>query len=622
MLPTWKQDIVVAVTVAGVVVLGLVTLLLATTSTVQEERVEVQNATMARHVNPLELKPVTPPPRLLENMIASVLEALAKGNTREAVRLIEILNETMLPKKWRLVVEGVVADLAKLAKLVENATTLEKRIRARADLNDIAGVLEACREAGRLLANLNITYNMLVDKMNRLARLGVNVASLREKIEETVSPTQQLEQQVHKTLLETRLAQYKLHPTRLWLNATPSKAFYGEKVAVRGCLASDEGPLPGKPIILYHDNRTRTLYTSVDGCFETTIKATTEKDYIIVYAEYVPQGRERLLYTYARSPTINIEVLRVKPILLVHVHNYTVHPGENVTVSIFSNVEEVEVVVEAFNTTQTTRLKGFLTRYTLHVPPETPAGVYNITVTVPRQGRVAEANATDRVVVVREQLNAIVHITPIALAGLDIPVTLYTNTTVKVLVSTPWTTYTATATPNKTHTVRVYIPATYSDVFAHVRVVLDPLDPHYERYSVEYSVVVVNPLALATLLATPIIALAPILHQRQAKLAKTPAKLLKTLTRRERGRREILTYGSILERVEKTVGARLLPSETLREYLGRVRETLDENAYRVLERIVYVYEAILYGGHRELMRELISRVEELERVRRWSQQDS
>ena len=621
-MPAKKQDIIVAIMVVGVVILGLVALLLAAINTAQEARTEAKNATMVRHVNPLELKAVAPPPRLLEDMIASVFEALAKGNTMEAIRLVKTLNETVLPERWKLVIGDVVADLAKLVQLAENATILEKHVKTRAALNDITGILESCKEVRKLLANLNVTYNMLVDDMNRLRRLGVNIALLKKKLEKTVAPIQQLEQRVHETLLEIRLVQHKLHPTKLWLNATPSKVFYGENIAVKGCLASDEGPLPGKPILLHYDTRTRTLRTGADGCFETTVKAVTEKDYITMYAEYVPQGRDRLLHTYARSPTIHVKVLRVKPILIAYVYNHTVYPGENVTIRILSNIEKIKVIVKAFGITQTIRLKGVSTNYTLYVPPHTPTGVYNVTVIVPRQDGVAEASATDWVMVVREPLHATVHVAPVALAGLDLPVALHTDVAVRVFVVTPWSTYTVTVTPDKTHTVRVHIPTTYPDVFARVRVVLEPLDPRYERYSIECSVVVLNPLALATLFTIPLIVLVPVLRQRQAEHVEMPARPVKARTREKHGKREATTYGSLLRRVEEAVGARLLPSETLREYLARVRGLLDENAYTVLERIVRVYEAVLYGGRRELVKELMARVEELERVRKWSRQNS
>ena len=615
-----EQGVIVAIVVIGTLILGLTTLLLATTSMVQEMTIGMQNATVARHVDPSKLKPVPPPSKILENMIASSFKALAEGNINEALKLVNILNETVLPRKWKLVVEDVVADLAKLVQLMENTTILEKRIKTETNLNNISGILEACKEAKRLLADLNITYNTLVDRIDRLEKLGVSTTLLREKLEKIVPLTQQLKQHVHKTLLEIKLAQHRLHATKLWLNITPNRVFYGEDIVVKGCLAGGKMPLPGKPIILHYDNRTIQLYTDANGCFKTTIEAVTEKDYITIYAEYIPKGRDRLLYTYTRSHIIYVEVLRVKPILIVYAYDNIVYPGNNVTIHIFSNIEGIEVIIKAFNTTRKIKLEKTSTNYTLYVPPYIPAGIHNVTVLVPQQSGFRETNATDWIIVVRKPLKARIHVPSMAFAGFDLPITLHANTTVRMLIATPWHTYTAVLSSNKTHIAKVHVPITYPNVFVSVKVILEPLDPCYEKHYAEYSVAVLNPLALTTLFTTLSIVLVPLFQQRQIEHAKKLAKPIKTFPReKERG---TATYAGLLKHVEGIIGVRLLFNETLREYLARVRKLLDNNSYRVLEEIVYVYEAVLYGGRRELMRELINRVKELEKVMKCSQQKS
>ena len=615
-----KPGIVVAIVATTTIMLWLATLLLAVIN-IGREGGEAQNTTMARHLNPSELKPVKPPSKLLENLIASSLKALARGDVETASKLVEILNETILPREWRSVVKDFVADLAKLVQLVGNTTALEKRIRVKTALNDIVGVLEACEEARQLLARFNITYSMLLDRIDRLARLGVNTALLKKELGETVSLAQQVEQHIRRALLEARLAQHRLHSTRLWINVTPTKVFYGESMVVEGCLASGKNPLPGRPIVLHYDNRTMELYTGVDGCFKTTVKAVAEGDHVTIYAEYVPRGRDRLLYTYARSPIVHVRVLRVKPILLAYAYNDVVYPGDNITVHIFSSIEGVEVVVKAFGVVERVWLEGHSVNHTLRVPLNISTGVYNVTVVVPRQNGVEEASAIDWIVVVREPLNAMVHVPSVALAGLDLPITLHANASARVLIATPWHAYAATISSNKTNTVRIHIPITYPNIFASVKIVLEPLDPRYEEYRVECSVVVLNPLALATLSTIPSIVLTSLLRQRRVERVEELASPAKTSSRRRQVGREATVYAGLLKRVEEVVGVRLSPSETLREYLARVRGLLDSSSYRVLERIVYVYEAVLYGGRRELMRELVARIEELERVKSWSRRN-
>lgn len=490
-------------------------------------------------------------PTELLHIVVYAADALREGNISLVEKAAEALTSARIPASAAPQASRISASLLRAAGLAEEAEKLCTAARLHVETGEPGRAVVEARDCLDTLHGLLSLYPGLYGDVSSLSRLGLNVSRALEAIRAAAGRVRYAVKVAEEVLREAERLSVNLTATRLGIKAAPNPVPYGGSVTVKACLVDAEGkPLAARTLIIHHGGVSSEAVTGRNGCASITLRP---RSGVAVYAEYIPAGRDRGVYSYSRSETLTVRVLLRGVGLSVLLNSSRAEPLDAVTVTVSVNASLPARVETSWGFGAVTPPGGG--RVVLRVP----GGVRGPAVVAVEAGGV---DGYAHVVVTRSLLvegrSPELHVSAPAIvvaggvfsidAAAAVPGTLH--------VETPWGVGGAV----------VAVPLTAA---GHARLVIDfkPLDPRYDDARMSVEVFVVNPIPFLV----------------AAALAAIP------LSRRRRGGGGEGGRGAgMFSLLEEALGRRAEPWETAREYAAASGVDAGE--------AVRAYEDSAYGG--------------------------
>jgi len=567
------------------------------------------------HEDPSKVKEVLNPLWLL-TYYGDILSLMTSRDYASALTLINTMGLTYLPSNVKYVVERFNSLLTTLAEKLNQTEALLTQASALLNAYRLTEAKTRLEEASITLGSANITLIELEQALSELAsRVGVFASPAGSKVRESYNKLMALMVKLKtlwmkylellKSLREeaTEFEALKLEETRLdiWLRQT--EAWVGETVEVYGVLTSGGAYLPGRMVsILLGDSMASTAFTNDSGAFTAELKIPyIYVSNLTVKAVYSPQGEDARIYRPCESREISIRILFYRVELKVG-YPSKVYPGKSFQVEGYASTDTGEPVygltvkaslAETVKFTSTSS-NGYF-KLNVKVDPRLHIGVYRLTVESSPMGVYAPGRYVGSLEVVKAKLKLIVSAPSVIVIPSKVQIKGEASSELEVVkgiivTATLADLSNATRSDNGSFNVSLGIPASLmlSGVYT-LTVRVEPEDPWNQAATYTMNVLILNPINafLALIASIPIVLvvlksvktrkrITEAFEAREAELKVTPTLVKPTLVL-EGGWAPVLNcYLKALDAVSKALKLNQEPSETLREFLNRVKPMLKD----------------------------------------------
>ncbi len=409
----------------------------------------------------------------------------------------------------------------------------------------------------------------------------------------------------------------KLALTDLTTNVNSLSGFVGDALTVSGKLSSNGKPLPNRPLTIYLDVTTITTTTNNDGSFTTRVtipdRFVTKMD---LRAQYVPSGDDSRTYQASESLPMEIKTLFHTTQLDVFVPP-VVAPGILFTISgqvssAGSNSDRtLKVLLDGTPLATATVTQDFQLEVT--APENTPLGKHILTVVAISQGRDAEAtrklslNVSGLLLDIETRLPSLVFTPASIQINGKIGARIKPGTRVNLIFRGAAST--VNTAPDGSFNTNLEIPLNLSIIGPQeLTIAVVPAETSYAPREEKLWIFAINPiyagLMLMVLLAVGLFAY----RQTRASVVLSPGEVEIAATQvatpptpqppheipGARGR-ILLAYAASLRAVETSLGRRMTPETTLREFLIMATARLPARAIDPFAALTAHAEVALYS---------------------------
>ena len=578
------------------------------------------------HVNPSALQPRVGGVELW-GLYVDALSRMASRDYEGAMSLANLTAAITPPRELSYLVSryrelaSLSRDLDRLEGLVRGAEEALKR-------NDL-------EEAGRLIDEARVVAgraSMAVEDLREASRelasrLGVTATPmglrLHERLMGLLDRLQGLIGELAERVEEAEREASRLRPTSMTIAVEPSEVRVGGVFKVRGVLASQGEPLPGRVVAVYVAGAERCrVRTQADGTYSCVLKAPyLYVDSVEVVAVYTPRGDDLKIYAACRASTrlklaysvteVQLQApsmaylglpIKVEGAVLV---DGAPSPGRRVELYL-GEVKVAEAITEADG--------GFTSNIT--IPLTLPPSTYTLKAYVPPLGDCSPASTSMRVDVVGAPTRASVKAPMVVVLPCRLTIAGHYSTSVEssggatVTVRVGGLKAVARAS-NFTFRSELHLPLLSPLAgLLRVEVVVEPDDPWCSPTRSELPILAVNPLGL---IVVALVAVAAGHAARRGRprppppkpIALTPIKPRPTQALPPGLRGEVVAaYRRALGVVERVVGQPMMPHYTLREYLAIASSRLDARRLEAFTRLTELAEGALYAMREPSMAEV------------------
>ena len=587
-------------------------------------------ASIPPHVNPSALQPRISGVELW-GLYVDALSRMAVGDYEGAMSLVNLTTAITPPRelsylisRYRELLSRLSRDLDRLERLVEGAeealrhNDLEEARRLIDEARVVAGrasiAVEDLREASRELASrLRVTATPIGLRLHE--RLMELLDRLQELIEELIGRVEEAEREAS-----------RLKPTSMTIAVEPEEVRVGGRFEVRGVLASQGEPLPGRVVVVYVAGAERCrVRTQANGTYSCVLRAPyLYVDSVEVTAIYTPRGDDLKLYTASKASTRLRLTYRVTEVWLKAPS--IAYPGLPVKVEGEVLVDgapspgrRVQVYLAGVKVAEaTTRADGGFTS-NVTIPPTLPPSTYTLKAYVLPLGDCSPASTSTRVDVVRAPTRASVEAPLIVVLPCRLTIAGQYSTSMEssgvatVIVRVGGLKAVARAS-NFTFRSELYLPLLSSLTgLLRVEVVVEPDDPWCSPTRSELSILAVNPLGLSAIALVAVVAGHAARRARRGRPRPPPPQPVALAPAKPRPppalppglRGEVVAaYRRALGVVERVVGQPMMPHHTLREYLAMASSRLDARRLDAFTRLTELAERALYAMREPSMAEV------------------
>ena len=581
------------------------------------------------HVNPNEIPEETSTLYILL-VYSKAINALAKLDFKNTSSMIRVVYESFIPENLRYIVlrvnellNSTSSDIKLAKKSLDNATLLYS-----------IGLLEkALVEVDRciwFIGRANITLNKLENAINELIqRLPVSpfIAHLVSKERSNIqSGLRSLRGTLSKLLSEAlklrsivkEVNYTKLIETRISVCVEPGRALLGSTVKIYGRLTIFNGtPLNGRVVKLFINGTLAGLSrTDGQGFYVFYYKVPfIYRDYLRVGVAYTPTGNDTKYFTPCFNETL-VYLVYNKTCIKLYTPS-TVYPSIPFTVSFrvypstrrFFKVYLNDKIIVKDYTDDT----GF---YKFNLSVDVSRRVHIVRVVVPPRGLLGPASTMKVLTIIFKRLNVDINLPEVVFNPIPFTITgrVYSDTgglyNASITVVYCGRIFNTTTSVNGVFEVVVSgfssIPLGYSDIHVHVK----PVEVWFERKHLVLRVFTVNIASLSILTVSlgilVYLTYFRVVSRRRGKRLETISTTSSGIARSSvgesisgvlRGIRDtvITEFYSLVMVIGRVLGVRLEESDTLREFIFKLRGRVSERVYRLLFEIIVAVERHLYS---------------------------
>lgn len=568
-------------------------------------------SSIPRHVNPANVPEEPLFGSYVALLYAKIFNSIGALNLSEAEHLRHVVAEIYLPQNIRYIFERLNEIIDEMINNINTTRCMLSQTRKFIDRGDYIDARILLNAAAKNVIKLKALYDELENVVSRITALGVPKAILLN-LQDVAKAIDELEYLVKK--YSEILTHRKIIATMISLRVWPSVVWVGESVHVVGTLETVDGiPLANRAVLIHLGGDTHVVSTSSNGSFRFTTVVRVYSNIVKVYAEYVPRNGDKALYSYSRSSTLYIHVLYLKPKLRIQLSKHLVAPGDTVLVKIFSEPPTRIKLVTPFGTRIIGPCSNGTCSITLRVPWNVSEGLYRIKAIALPHGIYGPSSSIAVFRVRRFSPGVKVGIPSVMLTGFTY--TIQIRVVPASIVKVYW--IKGEIVFRGTDFVKhVSIPYNYMSSTCIFRIFIQPMDPRYKDVVVVKVVKVYNIFSIAMLAAPVPIAL---YYAYRTIVLSAFVKRGEVRKRRETPHEELVmidsvgtAFSKVVDIVARIYGVVLEKSDTLREYLLKLRGKVPSSMYSLLNSIVKLMELYLYGRP-EKREGIASRIIELAR---------
>lgn len=606
------------------------------------------------HEDPSKVEETMSPLWLL-TWYGDVLTLMADRDYAGASRLLDAMSLIYLPERLRYIIERFNSLLNLLTVKFNETETLLAEASSLLEAYRLeearAKIVEASISLGR--ANITLTeLSMALEELSR--RMGVHAAPAGSRVREAYERLRSLTSMLRDlweryltllrslvrrlTLITGELVEGLVAPVGNWtmpkplrqtslsLSLNQTEAWVGEVVEAYGNLTSEGEPLPGRRIMVLLGNSVVSISkTDEMGVFRAAVRVPyvyTQRQE--VKAVYMPEGGDLGVYKPCESKPMILHVLFLRVRLEVE-HPVKAYPGTYIHVQGLAVADglpverlRVKASLAGEETSSTTGLDGRF-NLSLKIPAGLEAGVYRLTVESHPMGVYAPGRYVGAVKVAKARLSLTVKVPGFLMIPGTLPVSGRVESELR-LEARPIIYISLAGVVNRTETSRDGLfncslridSLSLISGFYQLTVRAEPRKPWNAGAIYKASILVLNPaniaLALAALAFTATLALKSIryLKGRPIKpMSEKPVFEKPTLMETtpvaaahvsEGGWASVLeNYLACLNALAGSLGFKPEPSETLREFMLRVRPSLG-GLSKLFEELTLITETALYSA--------------------------
>ena len=565
------------------------------------------------HEDPSKVKETLSPLWLL-TYYGNVLSLMSSEDYANALNLIGMMNLTYMPSNVKYVVERFNSLLEALAKKLNQTEDMLTQASTLLNAYRLTEAKSKLEEAGITLGSANITLIELEQALGELAgKVGVFTSPAGSKVREAYNKLVDLTLKLRTLWLKylellrslrneaSVVEALELKETRLdiWLSRT--EAWVGETVEVYGSLTSGGLHLPDRLIsITLGGSVVSTIYTNGSGAF--TAKLEIPHIYVsslTVKAVYRPQGEDVRVYRPCESRELTIKILFHRVELKVE-HPSKVYPGRSFEVRGYALTETggpvygltVKASLAGVYDSTSTGSDGYF-KLSIRADPRLHVGIYKLTVESNPMGIYAPGHYAGSLEVVKAKLKLTVSAPSIIVIPANVQIEGEATSELEIVKGVTITailadSLNATRLSDGSFNLSLNIPISpmLSGMYT-LTVNAYPEDPWNQSATYTASILIVNPvnaiLALAASIPIAIMAFKSVKTRRRAVEAfKKPEVMpeaapiiVKPPQALEGDWAPVLEcYLKALDAISKAFKLSPEPSETLREFLNRIKPTL------------------------------------------------
>jgi len=577
---------------------------------------------LPRHLDPAEMGEENPFPSKLFLLYQLLFHSISLEDYTGASDWLAWALEVYAPPQTRFVLTRFnellgyeIQDLNLTDTNIDEALELLKWLRA----NEADQALE---QALLHLAEANVTVGMLEDAAVQLGStlrapptsLLEGTDAVRLLIEKYLSLIRELREEV--VLIE----QNPLIDTSLYIEADKSEVFVGKSVNISGSLTTFNGTgLKSRTVdLLLNGARVGKYITNMKGKFSEAVTIPfLYRDSVLFSAVYLPKGADQDVYTPSASNRLVLSLLYYSPVVTVEGPGQ-VYPGTEASVygSLTFNGEplpDFKIMITGFHS-MIEAISGVDGGFSvdLAIPADAPSGYATVRVEALPNEVYGPASAELGLQVVRLPTELRVKAPSWIFSGGKIKVE--GRVTVEdeplrgcgIALKIGEEVVSTKSLEDGSFEARMDLPLAMFTSRHTYWITASPVEPWIEPSTVSRGIFVVN---VFTLVGGPVFLGVALVYA---------AKRIEWRPRRKREENEAESevdepvleaeapveakvesfeeiYRRAVELVSRITGSIMLPSQTIREYLGAVREDLGELGYGVFKSLSLLYEDWLYG---------------------------
>ncbi|MFN3384828.1 MAG: hypothetical protein ACK401_08050, partial [Archaeoglobaceae archaeon] len=374
----------------------------------------------------------------------------------------------------------------------------------------------------------------------------------------------------------------------LYLNG--SEFWVGESFEIFGKLYSDKA-LPNRNVTVFFESQRFVLRTDEKGEFSLTLRVPyVYKEKTKVEAFFYQEGD----YSAAKNST-EIKIKFLEPRIEIELNKKEFLPGEVVKVKA---ITDQEAEIEFLGEKEISNYAEFV------IPLNESEGEKRVIVRTNPKGIIAPGFASESIYVYRKDVSVQLDFPFIVFSGTGFDLVGKINESLNgvAIIKFGDKVYDGMIEDGK-FSVRVQAPFSQSSK-EKVVVSLDFEDKRYRSVQKEAEIVLINPIVFAPFFALLYYA------TRKRKTDTFVEEKVEIIEEKEKS-----PYLECAEIIARMSGVEILKSDTIREYLSKVRGKINEELFSKFENLSYIYEEHVYAG-RELKKEFYEILEEIRCVKK------
>ena len=555
-----------------------------------------------RSIDPSQVKEEGPSPIELLSLYASVGKFASSLDLKSAINVSSALGKIYIPQNLLYVFQRFNSLLNETLSQMNTTNYYVNLASSNISISDFKGAEKYIYNASKSLALTKIKYDELYSISSEFSQsTGIYSSKIYGVLNEIKDGINKLEVSINNLQSKIEGIKPRIMSTFLSTSVKQLNVTYGEEIVITGSLFyENNGTLPFREVIVHIGNTTYLTKTNFFGSYILRYKVVDYVSRLQIYAEYIPRGSDAGMFSYAKSNTIYINVEFITPNVNITVYPSKVKPMDNLSILV-KTIPYLKLNVLFFNSTIDgySNASGLFTITNLAVPCNVSEGYYNVSVKTFPNGIVGPSDNSSKIVVYKLNPEVRIDFPSVALSGLPLQLKVFTNVTSLFIISSE--------DVNITHvneglniTSEAVVPINYLGGYVSFSVKLSPRDPWVKSWQNTVQVKVINTPALAILVILSLILVTNYVKTLRissvAKKERITPTMPKVATSLEELPYPARLFYELVNSVKALFGIEINPSDTIREYLSKLRSALPEKLFYPLSQILLKYEKAIYGG--------------------------